>query len=187
MTPKIISYSKGPQFRGGNAVIPFMLVMLLIVFSGLSIVNQFWIFLLFSLPMLVFLVNFILDIQGVEIDKAKGLVREYKIQFFIKKGEWQDLKKFNKITLDKEYYVIQQVTIYSSMARTNGGKAVTNENHNRLLISLVNQNPQLNIILLEKNNYWEAVDLCLKLSKNLNLPFDDLYDTRMMNAKNRRR
>jgi hypothetical protein len=187
MNPKIISYSKGPQFRGGNAVAPFLLVMLLIVFSVISVINYATIFLLFTIPLLVFLINFILDIQGVEIDKTKGLVREYKLEFFLKIGEWQDLKKFNKITLDKEHYIIQQVTIYSQMARTNGGKGITDEKHSRFLISLIYAEPQKSIILLEKNNYWEAVELSLQISKNLNLPYDDLFDTKLMNSRNRRR
>lgn len=187
MNPKIISYSKGPQFRGGRAVAPFLLVMLLIVFSAVSVVNDALILLLITLPLIAFLINFILDIQGIEIDKSKGLVREYRLEFFIKYGEWQDLKKFNQITLDNQHYIIQQVTIYSHMARTNGGKSITNEHHSRFIISLVNVDPQKSIILLEKNDYWEAVELSLQISKNLNLPYDDIYDTRLVNSKNRRR
>ena len=181
MNQNFITFSKGPQFRDGEAVAPFMLTWVLFFFSIYVLFEGYAIFLLISLPLMAFLINFTLDIQGVEIDKIKGLVRLYKLDLVVKYGKWEALNEYYEVSLDLKSYNINQRSFNSA---SNG---TISESHSHFLISLVHPEKEKTIILKEKDNYWDAVAVSLQLSKDIELPFHDLYDLRLLKSKNRRR
>lgn len=181
-----IKIPKGPQFRGGNAVFPFFIVALFILIAIVSVVQGAFSMFFILLPLIVFLINFILDFQGVEIDKEKQLVRIYKLDLFWISGQWQDLNMFYEIGLKHETYTIKEWTPYTNM--TTRGRNNTSENvgYARFLITLENKNTSQNIILAERQEYSKAKSKSLILSEKIGLPFHDIYKERVQDSLKRR-
>lgn len=181
-----IKISTGPQFREGNAVVPFFIVAILILIAVISIIQGDLQLFCIMLPLIVCLINFILDFQGLEIDKEKCLVRIYKLDFFWKYGQWQDFKTFYAIGLNYENYTIKEWTPYTNLTTVGRNDQFTNVRYGSFFITLENKNTRNNIVLAERQEYHEAITVAMNLSEKTGLPFHDIYKERVEESKIKR-
>ena len=182
----MIKIPTGPQFREGNAVGLFFIASILILIAVISIIQGAVQIFFIMLPLIVCVINFILDFQGVEIDKEKCLVRIYKLDLFWKYGQWQDLKTFYAIGLNYETYTIKEWTPYTNMTNVGGGNQFKNERYGDFVITLENKNTSKNIVLAERQEYLEAKSVATNLSEKIGLPFHNIYKERVEESKKRR-
>jgi hypothetical protein len=185
MDNNIISVSKGPQLGGGKFFGLFFLLVLFIIIAVVLFVNGSIVPGLFLLLINALLSVFILDIQGVDINKEEYLVREYKF-FLWKFGVWKSFKGFDAICLDFETYIVRQRTIFTNLT-TAGNHYYGDERHGHFLITLVDTNSQMKILLAEKSNYEDAKALSIKLSERIGLPFNNIIKQRVEVSKQKRR
>ncbi len=178
-----IKISTGPQFREGNAVVPFFIAAILILIAVISILQGALRIFFIMLPLIVCVINFILDFQGVEIDKEKCLVRIYKLDLFWKYGQWQDFKTFYAIGLNYETYTIKEWTPYTDMTTVGGSNQYKNERYGDFFITLENKNTRKNIVLAERPEYPEAKSVATNLSEKIGLPFHNIYKERVEESK----
>ena len=161
---KIITISKGPQFRDGKVSLLFILIIFGLVISiGLFIQREFIggiIFLFISYLMF----DIAIDIQGLEINVTKRVYRKYKLKYFMKFGKWDEYIGYNSLIIERDSYLITEAH--------GRGSSSTVEREQRFLIYLVNDDADKNIILEEDEDYDEASKKAVLLSEKIGLPFN---------------
>ncbi len=175
----MITLPQGPQFRKGKAAALFLILFVFIIYAAylISVVDIYELTII--LPIIIILSFIILDFQGIEIDKSKGLIRRYKVMLWVKYGKWYNIESFHSIYLDYETYNIKSVSFYSE-------SNYSNEKNGHFIVKLLSSNIN-NIVLAEKHNYKEASIFANSVSTNLKIIINDNYKTRLQNSNSRRR
>lgn len=182
MKDTIITYSRGPQFRGGGTAALFFFLLALIIISIAGIVNGEYNFALVLSPFILLLSFFIFDIRGTQINLDKGLVREYKLFLWFKMGKWKNYNPFNLIMLK---YVSHQIDTADFSKGRFGGTAT--EVHGIFTVFLTNQEETNSIVTAEFSEYHNALNFAYRISEELNLPLLDKFEIRLESSRNRRR
>ncbi|MFZ6052052.1 hypothetical protein [Halocola ammonii] len=176
----IISISRGPQFRGGKSAPLFIVFMiLLVIILAFAFVVNFFVLPVLS-PFLAVFILFIIDIQGIQIDRKQNKIRNYKLRLWGKTGEWIDFDTLDRIVLDLESYQIKVVSFYQRGRNT--------ENHRRFMVSLESEkDSSANFLVYESPNYNDSKSFALKFSEKLDLPLDDRFSQRLRESRRRRK
>lgn len=142
-------------------------------------INGNYFILFVALPILVVCIHPILNIQGVEINTKKQVVRAYKLKIFGKTGDWHDLKLFQSISVDNETYNIHYALPDDI--------PIISERYSHFVVSLVHNSNEGKIILAEISDYHEAQDFARKLASALDIAYIDVYAKRLLAAKLKKR
>lgn len=185
MSPKVISISRGPQFRGGKSAYLFIILLFLILAFVLTLIFGPIIPVLIMAPIIVLLVFFTLDIQGVDIDKNKNLIRTYKMNVWGKTGTWNELQDFTRLTLERRSYSIKVSTFYTNLS-TIQPNSIGTESHGHFLTLLVHKNGEESIILAENLQYKDAKNESKKISLKIGYELDDVYIQSVADSRQRR-
>lgn len=172
MQKQIIKISRGPQFRNGNAAIPFFIILFLIMGFVLAIIDSQWITGVILSFIITVLSLYVLDIQGVEIDTKGNRIKEYKLQVWGRIGKWQNHQAFEQLSLNFDSYFIRNYTFYTKLT-TPGGKGISYDKDGRYLVVLDLPNTEKNIVLKESDNYNNALKEIRIIAKKLTLPYHD--------------
>ncbi|MDG1332431.1 MAG: hypothetical protein P8P74_08880 [Crocinitomicaceae bacterium] len=186
MSQNVISISRGPQFRGGKSAYLFIVLLFLILAFVLTLIFGGIIPALIMAPIIVLLVFLVLDIQGVDINKEKNLIRTYKVHPWGKVGTWNELQDFNRLTLERRTYSMKVSTFYTNLSTIQPNSHGI-ENHGHFLTLLVNKNGRESIILAENLQYKEAKKESVEISKKIGYPLEDTYNQSVADSRQRRR
>ena len=162
-------YSWGAQFKGTKSTLLFFACMGLIVWIVLSVIREEYWTIVAILPFLAIGLVFMADIQGVEVDRTQNRIRVYRRFPWGRKGEWQDLRPYTKVTLNQASYNI------STSDLTTGGAETFLEKHQHFVIELVNTHNQTALLLGERSDMQAAKDLLDAAGKQLNLPTENIF------------
>jgi hypothetical protein len=102
--------------------------------------------------------------KGVIIDSEKKVVKYYFALAGFKIGKWQALPSGFKYIISKKNMIISSIELYSGSRTTKGI---------RFMVLLVNENPNLNIILFESPNEKAVVNKARELSQVFELEFKE--------------
>lgn len=138
------------------------------------------------IPIILLLIFSVLDIQGVDIDKDKSLIRTYKLYVWGKVGTWNELQDFNRLTLERRTYSIKVSTFYTDLSTIQPNPHGT-ENHGHFLTLLVHKNGKESIILAENLQYKEAKKESVKISAMIKYELEDVYIQTVVDSRQRRR
>lgn len=184
MKSKIISISKGAQFRDGKAVYLFILLIFILAFLVFNVVYERYMMPLLVSPLVILFTFFILDIRGVDIDKSKNRIRSYKLNVWGKSGKWKSLHGFKLISLDHQSFTVKVRSFYSNAI--NVRDSYNHEEHGHFITTLVHENKDESIILTEHINYNKAKEEAVKISKKTGFTLDDVYREKMIGSKRNR-
>lgn len=185
MSQNVISISRGPQFRGGKSAYLFIVLMFLILAFVLTLIFGPITPALIMAPIIVLLVFFILDIQDVDINKDKNLIRTYKVYLWGKVGTWNELQDFNKLTLERRTYSFKVSQFYTNLTTIRPTKHGV-ENHGHFLTLLVHKNGEESIILAENLQYKDAKKESAKISLKIGYELKDVYIQTVASSRQRR-
>ena len=172
MKKEIILISRGPQFRNGKAALLFFLNMFLIILLVMSLIDLMLITTFILLPIIAALSIYILDIQGVIIDKENNQIKDYTLQIWGRVGKWGKYSGYHQLNLKFETYVIRNYTFYTRLTAP-GGKGISYDNDGRYIIVLEHSDSRKNIILHESDNYNTELLKTRKLAIKLGLSYHD--------------
>lgn len=160
----LLRVSRGMQFdRAGVKYVSF-LVMFLFVFSIITMINgSLVVGYLLVLP-IPFLIAYVLDIRGFEIDFKNDKIRKYQSFLGLRSGDWMPLSAFDS------------VRVYQETLKTQRGKFIrtgpkTYDTHEYYYVRLVSPGLKKSISLLELDNYGRAKYQADKISKHARLIF----------------
>ncbi len=177
-TNKIITISNGPQFHDGKSAYLFVLLIILLFTLLGCIVNTFYIGILIILPVVILLSNYTLDIRGIQIDLTDQLVRKYKQNIWGKKGEWMDLKKFDKLVLIHEFYKVKSTDFIEEESYTT--------THGHFVVRLIGTKSKESLIVTEEIKYSPAKKILAKTSKETGIEVEDTYHAKLLESMNMR-
>ncbi|MFK7787410.1 MAG: hypothetical protein AB8B56_19960 [Crocinitomicaceae bacterium] len=89
--------SHGAQFSNPGGPYGFIVLLFLIVIAIVMFFQGSYVIGLVLLPICAFVVGFVMDTQGIEVDTQNGKVRNYRSFLGIRSGDWQDLNLFNQL------------------------------------------------------------------------------------------
>ena len=154
-------------------------MMLLLFTVAFSIVLHFFIFPI-AFPFLAMLLLFIIDIQGIQIDKNQNKIRNYRQRLWGKTGKWIEFDGYEKLVLELDAYQIKVASFYR--------RGYNTENHNRFMVSLDSaRQASADLLIFESPNYNDSKRFALKLSEKLNVPLEDRFSQRLRESRRRRR
>ena len=172
---RMISISKGPQFRDGQSAYLFIFMLMLIIVLIVSLIKDSYLTAIILVPIIVFVFYNMIDVQGVQINKETGLVREYKLKIWGKVGKWTSLKQFHSIRLEYESYNIRVRTIYTQLT-TDKHQRYGNEQYGHFVVALVNEDKLNNLELAEAETYANARKLAEGFARRIDLPLIDMVE-----------
>lgn len=89
--------SHGAQFSNPGGPYGFIVLLFLIVAAIVMLFQGAYIVGLILLPVCAFVVGYVMDNQGIEVDTKNGKVRNYRSFLGLRSGDWIDLNRFNQL------------------------------------------------------------------------------------------
>jgi len=156
--------SQGMQFDRPGVKYVWLLVMLLFIFSIVTMLNTSVLAGYIMVLPIPFLIGYILDIRGFEIDFKNDKIRKYKSFLGIRSGEWMPLSAFDS------------VRVYQDILETQRGKFIRRgpksyDTHEYYYVRIVSPGLSKSISLLELDNYGRAKFQAEKIAKHARLIF----------------
>jgi len=182
MKRKYFIYSKGPQFLGGNSAYLFIVIVFLIVFAIMEFRSQDYYTSLGLFALVSFLLVFLLDYKGIEIDKRDNRVREYSIRPWGKMGKWKNLGEYRSIRLKYERYKLDRVDLDEDF---DDGSA--EELYGAFIVYFAGDEHADEIVLGEFPKYSEAKSFAYDVEHGLDQEFVDEFAIRLAHARKTRR
>ncbi len=182
MRNHVINITLGPQFNQGKSAGILIFTLFLLLLDIFFYTYPIYIAAFLLSVFIILLVYNILDIQGVEIDKENSKVRNYKVRFWGKSGEWKDLNSFHSIYLDYSTYHVKTRSVFTELTTVKANYHST-ELHGHFLIFLIHKNENKSLVLGEKSNYNETKKLAEKYSELTEIPLRDIIKEKVQKSK----
>jgi hypothetical protein len=147
----IITVSRGPQFKAKGGPWIAMLGLGFFVFAVVFLLKGYFLSFFFLFTISFISVYYILDIHGLQLDKNKRRIRDYRFFMWQKTGKWENIEDFKSIYITKNYLSLP------TMIR---GKSETYHYYHVKLVDKINKKE---FLLAEYTNYYKA----LKISQNI--------------------
>jgi len=159
----LIRVPKGPQFKSKGAVGLSMIFLAFFIMSIVSSINGYFLVSFICLLIGITLFSYIIDVHGIEVNRHKHLIREYKVLLWMKIGKWQNTSNFKTI-----YILKSNVNV-----PTLGYSEKRSETYHYYQIKLVDEINKNEIFLAEYNNYYKAQKIAVSIANATGLGFKD--------------
>ncbi|PLX11354.1 MAG: hypothetical protein C0594_03760 [Marinilabiliales bacterium] len=180
---KIIQISRGPQFRNGKGAGLFVLTLFILITSiALSIGNL----VNYAIPgfvLAILLLSFIIDFQGIELDKKNNKIRNYRMFLWFRYGSWVSFDSYKSIQLEKDSYTTSIIDPFGFATRI--GPASKTFTHRHYVITAINPESNEGLVIAEIRIYEQAVSFIEKTAKEFGLPYRNVYLEKLKAAKKR--
>ncbi len=172
----VTKYSLKATFKGMISNVG-MVLLVIGVFNFVSNIRSGFSIASFILEVFIlyFGIIFFLSIRGTLIDEKKRQIKEYFDLLIFKIGKWETIDQFDKVIL--KYINESQTMNYQSISRNI---------HTKTYDIILKSNDKKKILVKECYNYNDALELGVKLSKKLNLPFIDTYEILLQQIEERK-
>jgi len=161
--------SRGPQFRGGNAATAFFILFFIIIVVVILLADGDYLPSFFLIVVSSFLLEFVLDFRGVEIDRNNRRIREYRKLFFLRYGEWKPYEGYTSLYITDDYYLVK----YSDLTARNIRRSYHVKYH-QFIVVLINEDADRNVIVAEGTDYPEVLKRTTELSDEIRLPYFEM-------------
>lgn len=161
--------SRGPQFRGGNAATAFFILFFMVIICVLLLADGDYYPALFLIAVSYFLLEYILDFRGVEIDRYNRRIRKYRKMFFSRFGEWKPYTGYTSLYITDDYYLVR----YADLAARHRKRSYDVKYHQYIVV-LINEDADRNIIVAEGADYSEVLKRTIEFSGEIRLPYFEI-------------
>lgn len=178
---EIVRIKRGPQFRGGKAAGYFVLQILMVLLMVIFIIAGYYIAAEVAFILAVLNLSFLLDFQGIELDRQNQRIRNYKMFLWFKFGTWIEFKGFSHLQMERDSFSTSLIDPFSFMLYTGSVKTVTTHRH--FLITAVNEEENTGLVLGEIADYEKAKKFLKETAEQFDLPYKDGYLEKLKKAK----